>query len=171
MQWDEEKSEDKTGVNPLTTDFMVQDTFLGALDKAKQEIQVVEQEVVAPAIERKPFVQPDPERQQLEAVSDGIEKVFIHLLPARVREKKDSLYGETYKTIQYGSPTSFEGVILNQTDLFIQVWTDVAEISVGSILYPKTGEKRWWRLQSKEQKASGWLMTALVSDYQPSFAG
>jgi len=40
---------------------------------------------------------------------------------------------------------------------------------VGSILYPKTGYKRWWRVQDKTQKGGGWVLVAAPSDHQPSF--
>jgi hypothetical protein len=170
MQWDSEKAEATDKVTPISSDFDVRETFLSALDKAKADIKVVETkpEMPAPVVERKAVVQPDPIREE-EKVQDGIEKVFIHVLPAYLRERRDALYGDSYKTIQYGKPTSFEGVILEQTDLAIQVWTDTDKIGVGSVLFPKTGFRRWWRVQEKVQKGGGWVLAAMPSDHQPSF--
>jgi hypothetical protein len=71
--------------------------------------------------------------------------------------------------IRYGDPVSFEGVMLQQEDFFIKVWTDVENINIGSILYPKTNFKRWWRVQEKTIKGTGWILIAMPSDYQPSF--
>ena len=174
MKWEGEKSEDTTLVNPLLSDFDVQDSFLEALDKAKvtkPEIKVVETPVEQPQstekIERKPIVHADAKQE--ENNNSEIEKVYIHVLPAFLRERKDTLYGDSYKTIQYGKPTSFEGIILKQEDLFIEVWTDSDKIAIGSILFPKTNFKRWWRVQEKNEKAGGWVLTAMPSDYQPSF--
>lgn len=171
MQWEDEKAEDTNKVNPIASDFDVRDTFLSALDKAKSDIKVVETkpEIPEPVIERKPLIQPDLQREEAEAAQEDIQKVFIHVLPAYLRERRDALYGDSYKTIQYGRPTSFEGVILQQTDLLIEVWTDTDKISAGSILYPKTGYKRWWRVQDKTQKGGGWVLVAVPSDHQPSF--
>jgi len=172
MQWDGETAKDTNQVAPLASDFDVRDTFLSALDKAKADIKVSEAktEVPQPQVERKPIVQPDLQKEEFRASTDnGIEKTFIHCLPAALRTRKDSLYGDSYTTVQYGKPTSFEGVILNQQDLFIEIWTDTDAINAGSILFPKQGYKRWWRLQSKEQKGGGWVLSATPSDYQPSF--
>jgi hypothetical protein len=175
MEWQPEKSEDKTQVNPFESNYQVRDTFLSELDKAKPEIKIVETkseikntEVKSEAtFERTAVVHPDT--QEKEEVDDQIEKIFIHVLPAKIKKKTDSLYGDSYQTIQYGNPTSFEGVMLRQEDLVIEVWTDVSTINTGSILYPKTNFKRWWRVQEKTQKAGGWILLASPSDYQPSF--
>jgi hypothetical protein len=45
----------------------------------------------------------------------------------------------------------------------------VPNISKESVIYPKTGEKRWWKIQEIEEKTGGWLMIALPSNYTPSF--
>lgn len=172
MQWDGETAKDVNQVTPLTSDFDVRDTFLSALDKAKADIKVSESKTddTQSQIERKPVIQPDLKREELRAsTDDGIEKTFIHCLPAVLRTRKDSLYGDSYTTVQYGKPTSFEGVILNQQDLFIEIWTDTDQINTGSVLFPKQGYKRWWRVQDKEQKGGGWVLSATPSDHQPSF--
>lgn len=176
MTWKPEHAQDNTVVTPVQSDFHVKDDFLAELDKAKsaikEEIKVVEtrQEPAPEVFERKPIVQPDLHREELQANSDdGIEKVFVHCLPASVRERKDSLYGETYRTIKYGNPYSFEGVVVEQQDLFIKIWTTADNTNEGSILFPKTHQKRWWRVQQREKKSGGWLLAAMPSDHQPSF--
>ena len=172
MQWEGEKAKDANQVNPIASDFDVQETFLSALDKAKSDIKVVEtkSDSTNSQIERKPVVQPDLQREELRASTDnGIEKTFIYCLPALLRTRQDSLYGDSYTTVQYGNPTSFEGVILKQQDLFIEIWTDTNSINNGSILFPKQGYKRWWRVQEKVEKGGGWVLSATPSDHQPSF--
>lgn len=170
MQWDGETAKDTNQTAPVASDFDVKDTFLSALDKAKAEIKVSESKVETQPIERKPVVQPDLQREELRASTDnGIEKTFIYCLPAILRTKKDDLYGDSYTTVQYGIPISFEGVILNQQDLFIEIWTDADQINTGSVLFPKQGYKRWWRVQDKVEKKGGWVLSGTPSDHQPSF--
>lgn len=172
MEWKDEKIEDTSQVEPISSDFQVKNTFIQDLDEAKEEIKVVEKPIEKEKeysiVDRTPVVKVDEKRQQ-ELAHDEIEKTFIHCLPAKIRQRQDDLYGETYSTIQYEKPTSFEGVILKQEDFTIQIWTDVNKIEIGSILYPKSNFKRWWKVQSKEEKASGWLLNGIISDYQPSF--
>lgn len=175
LQWKPEISEDKTVMKSHESDFYVKESFLDALEAAKEaakeavkeDIKVTEssQTIVKEEL-RTPVVRHDSEN---DVVKEEIEKTFIHCLPAIIRERKDALYGEFYKTIQYGSPFSFEAVVVSHTDFTYEIWTDTDKVGKGSILYPKTGYKRWWRVQEKNQKGSGWLLTSIPSDYQPSF--
>lgn len=166
MQWEGVKSADTNQFNPIASDFNVQETFLSALDNAKAEIKIVETKAdTQPKKVEK--VEKPKESNSLKDVT--IEKTFIHCLPATLRTRKDTLYDDSYTTIQYSDPISFEGVILKQQDLFVEIWTDVDSINAGSILFPKQGYKRWWRVQNKIQKGGGWILSASPSDYQPSF--
>lgn len=165
MNWDSEKSEDNSTINPIQSDFEVPDSFISSLEKTKPEITVIEKQSVEISNERKSVVREDKVHVEQK---NSIEKTFIHCLPATIRDRVDNLYGDSYKTIQYGQPTSFEGVILQQQDLMIQIWTDI-EISKGSVLYPKINSKSWWRVQKSEPMKGGWLLTGIISDYQPSF--
>ena len=167
MEWEEEKSEDNQKLVPVETDFNIRESFISSLDEAKEELKSKEE--LSPVEKKEP-----PERKKvviLEPKEDDvdIEKVFIHCLPAFTRKKKDELYGDETNMIRYGDPVSFEGVMLQQEDFFIKVWTDVENINIGSILYPKTNFKRWWRVQEKAIKGTGWILIAMPSDYQPSF--
>jgi len=186
MEWDTEKIEEVEFIQK-NDEPQYQDDFISNLDKAKEEIN--EKEEIKPKEEikakeekfdyisegeskvegfsRKSIIKPDPKDDDEE--QDVIKKVFIHCLPAKIRERKDSLYGDSYKTVQYDAPTSFEGVVLRQEDLFIDVWVDFDGIGIGSILYPKENFKRWWRVQEKMKKAGGWILTAVPSSFQPSF--
>ena len=167
MEWEEEKSENNQKLVPVETDFNIRESFISSLDEAKEELKSKEE--LQPVEKKEP-----PERKKvviLEPKEDDvdIEKVFIHCLPAFTRKKKDELYGDETNMIRYGDPVSFEGVMLQQEDFFIKVWTDVENINIGSILYPKTNFKRWWRVQEKTIKGTGWILIAMPSDYQPSF--
>ena len=162
MKWISEKAEDKTEVEPIKSDIKVQENFIQELKETKE--QEKEPETV---FERKTVIAEDTKK--IEEEKPEIEKIFVHCLPATIRTKTDELYGETYKTIQYGSPISFEAVLLQELDLTYSIWTDTDQISIGSVLFPKTNNKRWWKVKNKEQKANGWIINCVLSDYQPSF--
>jgi hypothetical protein len=178
MVWDGEKAKDESQIVPISSPLDGKESFFDALDRAKQEmlntpkaeIKIVETD--SKIVDKKPeikIVETNPEPKIVEDSTNEIEKTFIHVLPARIREKKDSLYGDVYKTIQYDKPTSFEGVIISYEDITFQVWTNTIKLGIGSILYPKFGTKRWWRVQDVQDKANGWIMTCVPSDEQPSF--
>lgn len=100
----------------------------------------------------------------------GLQKIDVHCLPAAIRERSDSLYGEKYQTIQYGNPFVFEAVIFKEEDFFIQMWTNAQSVGRGSVLYPRKGTQRWWKVTEREEKNDGWILTAVVSEYTPSFS-
>jgi hypothetical protein len=100
-----------------------------------------------------------------------IEKTFVFCLPAFFEDRKDELYGDSYKSLKYGTPFSMEAVIISQNDLCLEIWTNLDGIEKGSIFYPKTGFKRWWKVQEKKPKAQGWVLTMIPSDFHPSFDG
>lgn len=162
MKWQSETQEDQTKIEPIKTDLVIKDDFISELSDTK------ENKDEAAVFERKTVVHEDKQRKEEETKSE-VEKTFIHCLPAIVKTKIDDLYGDVIKTVKYEEPISFEGVVLLNTDLSFEVWTDTEKISLGSILYPKTNTKRWWRVKNKINKANGWLLQCTPSDYQPSF--
>jgi hypothetical protein len=164
MAWDEEKHQGKPKVNPIQSDIKIRDNFVEELEATKNEDVKLNVDLV----ERKSQVAPKVEIKTSSS-ENQIDKVFVHCLPATIREKKDHLYGESYQTIQYGDPWSFEAVIIEENDLDLTLWTDVRDVTIGSVIFPKINSKRWWRVQSKEQKTQGWLISAAPSDFQPSF--
>jgi len=177
MNWDAEIQQDNTEVIPNKSDFSIRDNFVAELERTKPEIKIVTPkpndtpvQTSPDVVERKTVVHEDIQKKQ-EDTKPEIEKDFIHFLPAVIRTKKDELYGEVYKSIQYGSPSSFEGVILVQEDFKLVVWTDTDKVTEGSVLYPKTMFKRWWQVKEVENKQGGFLLTCIPSNYQPSFQG
>jgi hypothetical protein len=164
MKWEPEVKEDKTIVAPTENNT---NEFISELEKTKPEEKTEEIENT-PIFERKTVVHQDLKRIEEETKSE-IEKVFVHCLPATIRTKIDELYGDVIQTIQYGIPTSFEAVILNRRDMEFELWTDTDKITIGSVIYPKTKDKRWWKVKKKEPKADGFILYCINSDYQPSF--
>lgn len=98
------------------------------------------------------------------------DKVQIWCLPASYKKYKDSLYGEEYKKINYGSKFLFEAISIEQDDLSFIIWTNTKAVTEGSILFPRTYDKRWWRVQSIREENGGYTIAAMISDYQPKFS-
>jgi hypothetical protein len=86
------------------------------------------------------------------------------------KEIVDELYGTSYKTPKYGTKFLFDAIIIDQSDLQLQIWC-VKELSKDSIVYRKNqqGGERWWRITEKEAKSGGYLCLATVSDVNPDF--
>jgi len=115
-------------------------------------------------------------------------KVLCHCLPARLEQRKDSLYGESWGRVKYGTKFVFPCVVTASSDLSLEFWTSDprSQITERSIVYPFTYEVhnretdsydrvpyddyRWWRVSSKEEKEGGWLFRANPSDFQPDFS-
>lgn len=115
-------------------------------------------------------------------------KVLCHCLPARVEQRSDSLYGESWGRIKYGGKIIFPCVVISSSDLSFEFWTSDPDEKIGesSIVYPFSYEVhntatnshdkvpyndyRWWKVSRKEPKKGGWLFTANPSDFQPDFS-
>lgn len=161
MEWNDEKIKDNNK-KEYQAPMVPENNFIKELEKTKpveQEKTQIE-EVKEEKIEIKSSIKQD---------SAAIKKTYIHLLPAIRKERKDDFYGDSCVTIEYKDPTSFEGVVIKQSDIYFEVWTDVPDIGIGSVLYPKSNVKRWWRVQEVLPKASGWILSCTLSDYQPAF--
>lgn len=169
MKWRPEYKDDGTVIMPLESDLSLSprtqtEVFLDELSKSKE----TDPEVITPIIEKKIEIREAPkEKSKLGA---GIEKTFVYCLPAIIKEKTDNLYGDIFKLIQYDKPTSFEAVILSQSDMSIEMWSSVT-FEKGSILYPKNNDKRWWKINETFSKMEGWIIKAIPSQDQPSFEG
>ena len=107
----------------------------------------------------------EPEVGEIES-----DKVQVWCLPASYKEYKDAMYGDSYRKIRYGNKFLFEAIIQDQGDLHIVFWTNTKAVTEGSVLYPRTYDKRWWRVETIHQEESGYSVYATISDYQPSFS-
>lgn len=96
--------------------------------------------------------------------------ILIYCLPANVIEVEDSIYGERRTSLTYGQQFTFQGVIRNQTDLSVQIWTNVAvDMGKRSILYIPT-QRRWWSLDDSSPVTNGKILICSPSATQPSFS-
>lgn len=165
MEWSEEKIFDKN-TKYQEKPQEKKETIIDELQKTKDQEQKAP--VQEKTLETESKIEIKENIKPLNQKSE-IRKTYIHILPALKKEKVDDLYGDVYNTVQYGEPTSLEGVILKQSDLYFEIWTDVPNITIHSILYPKANIKRWWKIQEILPKSSGWILCCHPSDYQPSF--
>jgi hypothetical protein len=115
-------------------------------------------------------------------------KVLCHCLPARLEQRTDSLYGDSWARVKYGAKFVFPCVVTSSSDLSLEFWTSdpKEQVSEKSIVYPFAYEVhnketesydrvpyddyRWWRVSSREKKEGGWLFAANPSDLQPDFS-
>ncbi len=103
-------------------------------------------------------------------VGEGDEnKVQVWCLPASFKEYKDALYGEQYRKVRYGNKFLCEAIILDLEDLYMTLWSNTKAITTGSILFPRTHDKRWWRVEGIKEQDGGYVIYSTISDYQPKF--
>jgi hypothetical protein len=93
----------------------------------------------------------------------------IWCLPASYKEVVDSLYGEKFQRLVYGKKFLFDAIIIESEDLYLTLWTDTRAVTAGSVIYPRNQDKRWWRVQNVKEE-NGYLIYAMVTDYQPDFS-
>ena len=165
MKWRPEYKEDGTAISPIEEDFAQEiksqaELFLDELTTSKED------DSAEKIIEQKIEIKEDEKQKTIK--SNEIEKTFIYCLPAKLKEKVDNLYGDTFKTISYDNPTSFESVILSQNDMIIEMWSEI-KYEKETILYPKNGDKRWWKISEITPKLGGWIIKGIPSQDQPSF--
>jgi hypothetical protein len=103
--------------------------------------------------------------------------VRVHCLPAEIKIEKDPLYDEEREILVYGEKFAFEAVIMERGDFAIRFWTNQM-LSKQSIIFPsvfikgeiKFGDYRWWKIDNQEEKAGGYIVTAVASEIQPDFS-
>jgi hypothetical protein len=94
--------------------------------------------------------------------------VSCFCLPAKTVEKKDDLYDESYKKVEYLDKFITEIVVLEKEDFYIKIWCK-QELTANSIIYPKNKDKRWWKIIEASNAPMGFYYIANPSDYTPSF--
>ena len=158
-EWDNETRQDEGDVVTDQSDFNV-----------KSDVSLEEPIELEPP-EPEPEPEPEPPKPYEPQKTFQLEnKIKIHCLPLVTIEHHDELYNEVRKSQQYGAKFLFEGIIINQNDFSLIFWSDIKTIEAGSIVYPQTKEKRWWKVTKKEPKGWGYVFTTMPSDIQPDFS-
>ncbi len=150
----------------------------GLIKKNKVEIKEIEVEEVEETeeIEVEEKVKAEVKEVKVEEVKVeeekeeiSVKKTLIYCLPARIKVHEDILYGEIKKIITYDKKFKFEAVILNITDIGMDIWTNAVVIEKESILYPQNFDKRWWKVNSISSKFDGKILSCVLSSMTPSF--
>lgn len=133
----------------------------------KPELKIIE--------EHKPEPKVELEEEYVEITDDLI--LIVHVLPVYLIERVDELYGEVRKTNKYGDKFNIESILMEISDLSIQILSDV-KLEKNFIIYPskyKNGENaginRWWRVTNVKQDENGnYLIQGMPSDFHPDFS-
>jgi hypothetical protein len=99
----------------------------------------------------------------------SVKKTLIYCLPAKIKFHEDILYGEVKKTVTYDKKFKFEAIIINITDVSMDIWTNAIMIEKESILYPQNFDKRWWKVNNISSKFDGNILSCVLSSINPSF--
>lgn len=161
------------------------------------EPEVHEKSAASEPIRENPEPDETPEKQDQVELSEGGKefdlpyikyKVLCHCMPAKVEERADSFYGESWGRIKYGNKFVFPCVVISSTDLSFEFWTSDPrnQVTEKSVIYPFSYEVhngatnsydkvpyddyRWWKVTSREPKEGGWLFRSNPSDIQPDFS-
>lgn len=109
-------------------------------------------------------------------VDENIAKIFkqrgvVFFCAPAVGKKKyqDDLYATSYETTVYGDKLMFDAVLIEESDLQMQMWA-IREIQPDSIVYQKGIGQRWWRITKCQNKSGGFLLSGVPSDVNPDFS-
>lgn len=102
-------------------------------------------------------------------IPNNAEKIRAHVLPAKRNVFEDDFFDESYTRITYDQPKVFEAIVVQSSDILFFFWTHEKFFEEESIIYPKTKDKRWWKVQSIEEISDGYVYKCIPSDQCPSF--
>ena len=98
-------------------------------------------------------------------------KVQVWCQPAYFRQYKDDLTGETYSRPRYGEKFLFEAVIEDMGDMHLVLYTTTDAITEGSVIFPRTHDKRWWRVVETKKGDDGLIrIYGGFTDFHPDFS-
>lgn len=122
-----------------------------------------------PVKESIPIVQSLEEPDQVGDVAE--DTITCWCLPAIYQKFEDPLYNEEYRKVTYGEKFLFEAICVDQTDFNLVLWTNTKTVTESSVLFPRTYDKRWWRVVKTEPDPQGGiLLSCTMSDYHPHFS-
>lgn len=131
------------------------------------------QEMMKNEVVEKPVQPPEPVKKQSDSAkilkNHGVQYFCSPVVDHRI--VVDELYGTSYKKFIYGDKFLFNAIIVEQTDLVLQIWC-MKTLLAGSVIYKrdKQGGERWWRVKNSEVQGDGFLVTCDVSDVNPDFS-
>jgi len=135
-------------------------------DRVIEEPKISEPEEEIKIVETRPEPKPEEKKEQNKTPT-----IQVWCLPGRLEETVDPLYNEKYGKMIYGNKFLFDAIIENQSDVQLSLWTNNAIITEGSVVFPRTNDKRWWRVYSASSVENGvYSIKASITDYHPNFS-
>jgi len=138
------------------------------------EAPVKEPEPVKAPIEEQPVIDKFDEIPIIESMEvpenpDAVDKIQVWCLPAYFRQYKDG--DETVSKPRYGQKFLFEAILEEEGDFQILLYTTTDAVTEGSILFPKTYDKRWWRVTQTIKGEDGLIrIIGSLTHYHPEFS-
>jgi hypothetical protein len=168
------------------TPMKVLDEFMSRL--SPNEVTFTPPKKVEPKPEPEPFTLPPPPppvvkprpRVELEEIQQPVVTVDERIelrqktyscLPMHLRKKVDELYGDESVEQVFGKKFSFYGVPMENNDLMFTFWTKT-KLENGSIVFEGGVERNssWWQVQKSEADSGGYIVTTIVSDFNPDMS-
>lgn len=95
--------------------------------------------------------------------------ISVWCSPVVMKEQKDELYGTSFLKSFYGEKFIFSAIMKSQNDFSLILLTDEEKVTENSILYPKTSDKRWWKVEKIIEQESHKELYCSISDFTPKF--
>jgi hypothetical protein len=162
-------------INFTAEEVVIHDTYVLHWPKEPERTSVLAEfaeEIKAAEVEEEILeVIPDDEEedQEISAILDR-HSVSILCMPVLKETKHENDYGDVHISYEYGEETTFRGIIVEETGLYLKVWSD-RKFNPKSILYPQGLGNRFWKIEYDEEKSGGYVMTCISSTVHPVFKG
>lgn len=182
-EWNPETSADEIQVKPHVSAFSNPSAIVEE-PTIREDVQVVEP-TEEPVVHEEPSDEPEkpaiplPPEPAPSQVPESVLKnaMLFWCMPASIKEVIDDLYGDKYSEVRYGKKFTFEAILVEQTDMMIQFWTTVRQVTKGSVVYPSRyihiskeyDDVRWWKVSSITEKSKGLLIQAIPTEINPDF--
>jgi hypothetical protein len=129
--------------------------------------------------EREVFEMPKPEPVKEEVVEPVKEEIKV---VETIKQPKPKYVNESIVDVlclpcvgikegvpEYGNQLTFKAKLLRTEDLFVQILCK-ENVPPQSIIYPQINMKRWWRVTGAVEKSGFYIVSGMITDYQPSFS-
>ena len=110
-----------------------------------------------------------PQKEEPQKYPSNVAKILaerkrsFHCLPTILTKDE---FGEEVRV--FSKKFIFEGVTVSEEDFSYSFWSD-KKIEIGSIIFPITLTKRWWKVTAITEKSGGYLMMTTLSHLNPDF--
>lgn len=182
VKWQASKVDASKPVRPKVadvpnTDFIKEIRAALGSEKKKRELLDAKIEPQKPEVQSEPEPLPPAFIQQTnpEPVAED-HTIIMHCYPIIIKERKDDVYGDRSRTVQYGEKIKIEGLMIDHADLEMEFFSKTSLVA-GTVVYPsvykngeKVGEYRWWKIRKVKQSEDGYIYLAEITEHQVDFS-